>query len=135
MYKKVDMENLSKGFEGILRLRPTGSWPLVDPVGLTCTVDWSRVFGEEGPLLWTSSYLGSNVIQSLQNFCPLMTFVYNIPDLPELRQICIAQKTQNRCQVKYLFHSYTKGHINKLLKINWPGLACFKKSHFIFNNL
>ena len=44
---------------------------------------------------------------SFQNFCPQMTFIYNIPDLLELKQLCIAVETQNKCQV--IFVHFVKG--------------------------
>ena len=107
MYKNIDSENLLKGFEGLLRIRPdpeiSQCWNLKDDVNLaeklTCNIDWNRVFGEDGPIVWRTSYIGSMAKPSFQNFCPLMTFIYNIPDLLELKQLCVAADTQNKCQV------------------------------------
>ena len=102
MYKNIDSENLLKGFEGLLRIRPdpdnSQCWNFEK---LTCNIDWNRVFGEDGPIVWRTSYIGSMAKPSFQNFCPLMTFIYNIPDLLELKQLCVAADTQNKCQVMF----------------------------------
>ena len=99
VYKKVEEENLHKGFEGLVRIKPSSEWDQVKTGHLTCNIDWNKVFGDDGPILWTSSYIKGVSKPSLQNFCPLITLIYNIPDLLELKQICVASETQNRCQV------------------------------------
>ena len=99
VYKKVDEENLQRGFEGILRIRPKSNWTRVNTQNLKCNIDWNKVFGDDGPIVWSSSFMGSMAKPSLQNFCPLMTLIYYIPDLMELKQICVASETQNKCQV------------------------------------
>ena len=58
MYKTIDAENLHKGFEGLLRIRPSETWKTVDKVNLTCNIDWNHVFGDDGPIIWRSSYIG-----------------------------------------------------------------------------
>ena len=113
MYKTIDSENLLKGFEGLLRIRPgpeiSQCWNSKNDVNLaeklTCNIDWNRVFGEDGPIVWRTSYIGSMAKPSFQNFCPLMTFIYNIPDLLELKQLCVAADTQNKCQVIFSIFS------------------------------
>ena len=60
MYKMIDAENLHKGFEGLLRIRPSETWKSVDKVNLTCNIDWNHVFGEDGPIIWRSSYIGNH---------------------------------------------------------------------------
>ena len=100
IYKKIEEETLHKGFEAIIRISPKGNWTHVNPSPLTCNIDWNKVFGEDGPIVWRSSFLGSMAKPHLQNFCPLITLIYNIPDLLELKQICIASDTQNKCQEK-----------------------------------
>ena len=100
IYKKIEEETLHKGFEAIVRISPKGNWTQVNPSQLTCNIDWNKVFGEDGPIVWRSSFLGSMAKPHLQNFCPLITLIYNIPDLLELKQICIASDTQNKCQEK-----------------------------------
>ena len=99
IYKKVDEENLHRDFEGILRIRPDAHWPSQKAKELSCTIDWNKIFGEDGPVMWTSSYTQNIAKPSLQNFCPLATMIYSIPDILELRQICSAVETQNKCQV------------------------------------
>ena len=100
IYKKVDEENLHRDFEGILRIRPDAHWPSQKAKELSCTIDWNKIFGEDGPVMWTSSYTQNTAKPSLQNFCPLATMIYSIPDILELRQICSAVETQNKCQVR-----------------------------------
>ena len=99
IYKKVVEESLHKGFEGIVRISPKGNWTQINTNQLTCNIDWNKVFGEDGPIVWSSSFIGQTAKPLLQNFCPLITLIYNIPDLLELKQICIASDTQNKCQV------------------------------------
>ena len=104
MYKNIDSENLLKGFEGLLRIRPDPDYSQCwNSEKLTCNIDWNRVFGEDGPIVWRTSYIGSMAKPSFQNFCPLMTFIFNIPDLLELKQLCVAADTQNKCQVIFFF--------------------------------
>ena len=103
IYKKVDEENLHKGFQGILRIRQDSQWKRVQTGHLTCNIDWNKVFGDDGPIVWTSTYIKSVAKPSIQNFCPLVTLIFNIPDLLELKQICVASETQNKCQVSCLF--------------------------------
>jgi hypothetical protein len=98
IYKKVEEEILHKGFEGIIRISSNSNWTQVNPSQLTCNIDWNKVFGEDGLIVWSSSFIGKTVKPHLQNFCPLITLIYNIPDLLELKQICIASETQNKCQ-------------------------------------
>ncbi len=55
----VQEENLSRNFEGILRIRKTGNWSLEatgsENMNITCTIDWSKVYGEDGPIIWTTA--------------------------------------------------------------------------------
>ena len=100
IYKKIDEENFHRGFEGLLRIRPNENWQKTNPTqDLKCNIDWNKIFGEDGPVIWTSSFVQNVAKPSAQNFCPLVTMIYNIPDILELRQICSAVETQNKCQV------------------------------------
>ena len=97
IYLKVEEENLPKGFEGILRIRPHLAQESMNQ--LKCNIDWNKIFGDDGPIVWTGSFFHARAKPSVQNFCPLMTLLFSIPDLMELKQICVALDTQNKCQV------------------------------------
>ena len=100
IYKKIDEENFHRGFEGLLRIKPDANWLNANPTqDLQCNIDWNKIFGDDGPVIWTSSFVQNVAKPSAQNFCPLATMIYNIPDILELRQICSAVETQNKCQV------------------------------------
>ena len=78
MYKNIDSENLLKGFEGLLRIRPdpakdsqcwnNGDVNLTEK--LTCNIDWNRVFGEDGPIVWRTTYTGKK--HALTNLTSLL---------------------------------------------------------------
>ena len=78
MYKMIDAENLHKGFEGLLRIRPSETWKTVDKVNLTCNIDWNHVFGDDGPIIWRSSYIGKHQLNTtiyVQTWPALLRFL------------------------------------------------------------
>ena len=80
-----------------------------------------------------ANILGLLAKPSFQNFCPLMTFIYNIPDLLELKQLCVAVDTQNKCQVSFLLHKSTFAKFAKLLIVlNFNSIIC---KNMIYLNL
>ena len=58
MYKSIDAENLQIGFEGLLRISQKNKWNEIDLTNLTCNIDWNHVFGDDGPIVWRTSYIG-----------------------------------------------------------------------------
>lgn len=97
LYHLVDEEMLSRGFEGILGLGTqfNQSW-----TGFSCSVDWNKRLGQDGPVIFNAAYINrlARPLSAAQDVCPLVTLIYTVPDLLELRQICVARETQNKCQ-------------------------------------
>ena len=100
MYLNVDgsPDIYPRGFEGILRV--TGLGPDVVRGNLSCNVIWNKMFGEDGLLDYTGLYHEGrpDSVPFHTSTCPLVTAIYHIPDLLELRQVLMARDTQNKCQ-------------------------------------
>lgn len=62
---------------------------------------WNKIFGEDGLIQFTTLSRHGQVQPFHRNSCPLVTLIYQIPDLLELRQITAARETQNRCQINH----------------------------------
>ena len=94
IYKPSTNHNCPRGFDGKVRIRNAD----MTTKGLSCNLHWIRPFGEDGPLVWTSVLQSGQALPFDPHACLLVSLVYRIPDLTELRQITNARATQNKCQ-------------------------------------
>lgn len=96
VYVNLGEETFARGFEGAIRIQPGSG--LVLNQSLSCNLVWNKMMGDDGliPLdsLWSQGHSYPFTFHS----CPLVTLVYQIPDIQELRQMVNARDTQNKCQ-------------------------------------
>ena len=51
-----------------------------------CNIQWDPVFGEDGLIVWTLLYRSGDPMPFSEASCPLVSFVYKVPDVMELKQ-------------------------------------------------
>lgn len=91
----TDEELFPRHFEGVLRvLQPE----LTLNQSLACNLIWNKMFGDDGILHFTTLYAHGISIPFHPETCPLVTMVYRIPELVELKQVVNSHDTQNKCQ-------------------------------------
>lgn len=65
---------------------------------LSCNIVFNKIFGDDGILPLDTILAHGNASPFPTTSCPLVTLVYQIPDVLELRQVVNAKQTQNKCQ-------------------------------------
>ncbi len=95
IYQPLGEETFARGFEGALRIAP-GQLNGLD--GLECNLVWNKMLGEDGLVPFDSLWINGASLPFTFESCPLVSMVYNIPDIQELRQMVNARDTQNKCQ-------------------------------------
>ena len=100
LYSPIRPETYARGFDAAVRVRQAGALDLdgSDAVTLSCNVVWNKMFGEDGVVPLDTVWYGNRSQPFTLHSCPLVTMVYTIPDMVELRQIVNARQTQNKCQ-------------------------------------
>ena len=109
MYKSIKSQPCPRGFDGIVRIKNVapisskksnspGSNSTLSTKSLSCNLHWSKPFGDDGPIVWTSVLHSGHHLPFDEHACLLVSFVYRVPDLSELRQVTNARATQNKCQ-------------------------------------
>jgi len=102
VYVPVREDTFGRGFEGVLRVIHSdrrGDHGLVLNQSLACNVVWNKMFGEDGLLPLTSVWTGGRASwPASTRACPLVTAVFSVAEMTELRQVVNSKDTQNRCQ-------------------------------------
>ncbi len=104
IYAPVREDTYGRHFEGAVRVR--NHKDLYGPNGanssslssLWCSVIWNKMFGEDGVVPVESMWSSGRSRPVSLSACPLVSFVYHIPDMSELRQMVNSRETQNKCQ-------------------------------------
>ncbi len=95
VYAKVPEDTYGRHFEGAVRVRGD---VLALNASLACNVIWNKMFGEDGVVPPESMWFSGTSRPASAAACPLVTFIYHIPDMSELRQMVNSRETQNKCQ-------------------------------------
>ena len=53
-----------------------------------CNVQWNSIFGEDGVIVWTTLFQSGRPVPATEESCPLVTLLYKVPDIMELKQEC-----------------------------------------------
>ncbi|CAB4057243.1 unnamed protein product [Lepeophtheirus salmonis] len=104
VYLKAQGEelSLSRLFEGYVRLsHPNAShFSTFNSALKRCNLIWNKIFGDDGIVIFRSLVNEKGkFIPFKSDSCPLVSFLYQVPDLYELRNVINTRSTQNKCHI------------------------------------
>ncbi len=98
-------ETFSRGFEAVLRIN---QWKGLNYSSLHCNIVWNKMFGDDGVVPFSFLWRQGRSQPFTPSVCPLVSLVFRVPDMGELRQVANARDTQNKCQANKVRQTQAK---------------------------